>query len=62
MSWWQLVSIKDEAVGYVVEERTTPPAACPYDGQPLLPSPNRATGALYCPLGNYDWPDQPRII
>lgn len=61
MSWYQLPSIKAEAVAWKVKERTEPPLACPYDGEPLRSMPGGGVG-LYCPLGNYQWPKQPRII
>ena len=59
MSWEQLTSIYVEAAGYVETEKTEPPTACPFDGEPLDESP---TGGLFCPLGNYEWPRQRRII
>jgi hypothetical protein len=59
MSWDQLTSISAEATGYHEKERTDPPLACPYDGQPLLPAP---AGGLFCPLGDYEWPKMRRII
>lgn len=59
MSWQQLISIAVEAVGHLERERTEPPVACPYDGEPLRSSP---TGGLFCPFGNYDWPYQRRVI
>lgn len=59
MSWEQYSSLLAEAIGYVEDERTQPPTACPYDGEPLDEAPR---GGLFCPLGNYRWPQQPRII
>lgn len=59
MPWEQLTSIYAEAVHYVEQEKTEPPAACPYDGEPLDAGPR---GSLFCPLGNYEWPKQRRII
>lgn len=59
MSWEQLRSIAIEGLGYVTEERTEPPLACPFDGEPLDSTPR---GGLTCPLGNYDWPQQRRLI
>jgi hypothetical protein len=59
MSWDQLTGIYIEAIGYAEAERTDPPLACPYDGEPLDAGPK---GSLFCPLGNYEWPSQPRII
>jgi hypothetical protein len=54
-----MLSIVTEAVGYQERERTDPPLACPFDGEPLRSSPD---GGLFCLLGNYEWPRQPRII
>lgn len=59
MSWEQLQSIVAEAVGYAHQELADPPTACPFDGEPLDAGPN---GSLFCPLGNYSWPQQRRII
>jgi hypothetical protein len=59
MAWEQLLSIKAEALMYVREERTQPPVACPYDGEPLDAASN---GVLHCPWGNYEFPRDRRII
>lgn len=59
MSWYQLISIAEEAQSYVEDERTEPPTACPFDGEPLREAPR---SGLYCPLGDYEWPLQRRII
>lgn len=59
MSWDQFTSIAVEALGYVEDERTSPPTACPFDGEPLDAGPD---GVLFCPLGNYEWPRTPRLI
>lgn len=59
MAWEQLFSIYAEAMAYVEEEKTQPPMACPYDGEPLDGAPD---GGLFCPLGNYRWPQQRRLI
>ncbi len=61
MSWDQMLDILVEAADWKSRERTEPPLACPYDGEPLKSSPNGGA-ELYCPLGNYEWPRQPRII
>lgn len=60
MAWEQMTSIIVEAVGYARYEKSEPPLACPFDGEPLRESPN-GTGR-YCPLGDYDWPRMPRLI
>ncbi len=59
MSWEQLTSIVVEAIGYAQDEKTRPPTACPFDGEPLDPSPD---GGLFCPLGDYAWPTMRRLI
>lgn len=59
MAWEQFLSIVVEASKYMEDEQVEPPTACPYDGEPLRSSP---TGGLFCLLGNYEWPQQRRII
>lgn len=59
MVWEQLTSIQQEAMEYVREERTTPPVACPLDGEPLDAGRN---GVLHCALGNYEWPRDRYVI
>lgn len=59
MAWEQFGSIVAEAIGYVEQEKTEPPTACPFDGEPLDEAPD---GGLFCPLGNYEYPRMRRII
>lgn len=59
MAWDQLTAIYIEATSYVEQEKTEPPTACPYDGEPLDAARN---GVLHCQLGNYEWPRDGRII
>lgn len=59
MSWSHLHDIYAEARAYAMQEKSEPPLACPYDGEPLDPAPS---GGLHCPLGNYDWPRERRVI
>ena len=59
MSWYTLLSIVEEAVGYVKEEKTEPPLACPFDGEPLDTAPD---GGLFCKFDGYRWPKMRRII
>ena len=59
MSWDQMTSILTEGAGYAELEKTEPPKACPFDGEPLSTSPR---GGLFCKLGNYEWPRMRRII
>lgn len=58
-SWESLFSIVTEAVEYKRIERTQPPIACPFDGEPLDAGPG---GVLHCKWGNYTYPTMPRII
>ena len=45
MSWEQLLAIKREAADEQRAQQTTPPQACPNDGEPLTSGPN---GELFC--------------
>lgn len=45
MSWEQLLSIVQEATAQRQAEATTPPVACPNDGEPLSIGPH---GELFC--------------
>jgi hypothetical protein len=45
MSWYQLLSIYEEAADLHREEKSRPPAACPNDGEPLITGPD---GSLHC--------------
>lgn len=60
MAWEQLESIYTEAAEYVRQEKTEPPLACPFDGEPLSSRPDG--DGLFCKWGNYYWPEMPRII
>lgn len=60
MVWDQFTSIVEEALSYIEAEKTQPPIACPYDGEPLDSAPDGV--GLFCPWGNYEWPRDPRII
>lgn len=59
MAWETLQSIVLEAIGYVKEEKTQPPLACPFDGEPLDTAPD---GGLFCKWGNYRYPRMRRLI
>jgi hypothetical protein len=60
VAWEQMLSIVAEAVAYVEDERTSPPLACPFDGEPLDAAPDG--NGLFCKLGNYRWPQMRRLI
>jgi len=51
--WWGYLDIVEEAAQEAEAERSSPPVACPNDGEPLRSAPD---GSLYCP---YDgWPNE----
>jgi hypothetical protein len=60
VAWEQLESIIAEAVMYVRDEKTNPPLACPFDGEPLSSAPDG--NGLFCKWGNYEYPRMRRII
>jgi hypothetical protein len=45
MSWEQLISIIRESADEAHTDASTPPIACPNDGEPLLTGPD---GQLFC--------------
>lgn len=52
MSWNQLLSIMQESAMIAHQERTSPPMACPNDGEPLRADPK---GGLRCPFDGWRW-------
>lgn len=58
MSWQQLKSILDDNRRFEREDRR-PPEACPIDGAVLDVHPD---GRRNCPMGNYQWPRDGRIL
>ena len=57
MSWEQLLAIRREAVELARAEKSSPPAACPNDGEPLTQGLN---GSLTCKFDGYRWPEDGR--
>lgn len=53
MSWRQLLSIEQEAMDLRRDELSSPPAACPRCGEPLLQGPR---GGLTCKFDGYQFP------
>jgi len=53
MGWDELLTIVSDTIDQVLAEKSTPPQACPKDGEPLLEGPG---GALYCQFDGYQWP------
>lgn len=50
MSWYQLLSIYQEAAAERQYEAATYPIACPNDGEPLQTAPD---GQKFCPYDGY---------
>jgi len=57
VSWEQLRSIAEANRQYRQEEFSQPPKSCPNDGTPLEASPPGASSSLFCPMGDYRYPD-----
>jgi hypothetical protein len=53
MSWEQLRGIIDSDAQERHMRETTPPVACPNDGEPLR---SKGDGVLFCPWGDWQWP------
>jgi hypothetical protein len=51
-SWYALLDILREGAEEVRRDRSTPPSACPNDGEPLQTGPR---GQLHCPFDGYIW-------
>ena len=59
-SWYGLLDILSEAAQLKKEEMTSPPLACPFDGEPLQSTPDGK--GLFCRYDGYRWPEMPRLI
>lgn len=56
MAWEELLSIQEAASREQVARDSTPPVACPNDGEPL--DENR-DGVLHCKFDGWTWDGQP---
>lgn len=54
---WDLLATLQEQAQYLDYYKTQLPVACPHDGTPLLEGPPSEPGILYCPMGNFRYPD-----
>lgn len=54
---WDLWSTLQQQAAYEDYYRTQPPVACPHSGTPLLQGPPDQPGVLYCPDGDFYYPD-----
>lgn len=52
MAWEDLLAVYDEQRQALVQEATTPPVACPNDGEPLIPD---RLGRPHCRFDGYVW-------
>jgi hypothetical protein len=60
MAWEALISIYEEAAQYMKDEKIQPPQACPFDGEPLVSTPDGK--GLFCRFDGYLYPEMPRLI
>lgn len=51
--WYGLLSIMRERAEIKRARESTPPSACPNDGEPLQPA---SGGRLICPFDQWEWP------
>lgn len=54
---WDLYSTLAEQAQYIDYYKSQQPLACPNHGVPLLPGPPSSPGVLYCPDGDFRYPD-----
>lgn len=54
---WDLYSTLVEQAQYQAYYESIPPVACPRHGVPLKLGPTSAPGVLYCPDGDFRYPD-----
>jgi hypothetical protein len=54
---WDLYSTLVLQSEYLTYYKSIPPVACPHDGTPLKVGPSTSPGILYCPNGDFRYPD-----
>ncbi len=54
---WDLYSTLAQQSQYISYYKSIPPVACPHDGEPLRQGPPQEPGILYCPWGDFRYPD-----
>lgn len=54
---WDLYSTLQEQAALVEYYKTQRPVACPNDGTLLKPGPPQQPGVLFCPMGDFTYPD-----
>jgi hypothetical protein len=53
---WDLDSTLKQQAAYVNYYRSTPPVACPHDGEPLRQGPPSMPGILFCKFDGFQYP------
>jgi len=54
---WDLYSTLSLQVEYKRYYDSQPPVACPHDGTPLKQGPSADPQILFCPMGNFSYPE-----
>jgi hypothetical protein len=54
---WDLYATLQQQAQLQDYYRTQEPAACPHDGTPLKQGPAQEPGVLFCPMGDFRYPD-----
>lgn len=54
---WDLYSTLVDAAASIDYYSSQPPVACPHDGEPLRQGPGTDGAVLYCPWGNFRYPE-----
>jgi hypothetical protein len=53
---WDLYATLQQQAQEIDYYRSVPPVACPHDGEPLRQGPSTSPGVLYCPWGDFRYP------
>lgn len=54
---WDLYSTLVQQSEYATYYKSIPPVACPRHGDPLKQGPPQEPGVLFCPMGDFRYPD-----
>lgn len=54
---WDLYATLQQQGQYADYYRQQRPTACPHDGTPLKQGPPQEPGVLFCPMGDFQYPD-----
>jgi hypothetical protein len=52
-----LYSTLAQQAAYIDYYKSVPPVACPHDGTPLELGPPQQAGVMFCPNGDFRYPD-----